>query len=137
MCQTCDGPAITSDATTLDIKAYGGSRRARGARIAAEVRRLRRAGVIGERFHISYSETPGFNTMTHARYYRTRPVVTLKLDEEDGGCYALIPAGASIEAIRSALAEAEQAGYELIGSDQSFDGPDILRDGSRRVWLAA
>lgn len=50
--------------TFVDLTARGGTRSERGAAIAAYVRT--HPGM--ERFHLSYSETPGFQTATYARY---------------------------------------------------------------------
>lgn len=55
-------------APLLFIRAYGGTRRERGASIAAAVRRLKRDGVTLERYHTSYDEAYGFQTLTETRY---------------------------------------------------------------------
>lgn len=52
----------------VEIRAYGGSRRERGAKIAAEVRRLRAEGREMKRYHRSYDEAYGFTTMSTAKY---------------------------------------------------------------------
>ena len=52
------------DTRFVDVAAYGGTRRQRGAAIAAATR-----GKGWRRFHVSYSETYGFGTATYARYY--------------------------------------------------------------------
>jgi hypothetical protein len=53
----------------VHITAYGGTRRERGAAIAAAVRNY---GKTLRRYHISYSETYGFQSATYARYEITR-----------------------------------------------------------------
>ena len=57
-----------TDDGIVEIRAYGGSRRERGASIAAAVRRLRREGTELQRFYVAYDEMYGFQTMTWARY---------------------------------------------------------------------
>jgi hypothetical protein len=52
------------------INAFGGTRRQRGAAIAAY---LRSRSDIGEKLFISYSEAYGFNTATYARYRKVDP----------------------------------------------------------------
>lgn len=49
----------------VHITARGGDRRQRGASIAAAVRNY---GKTLRRYHISYSETYGFQTATYTRY---------------------------------------------------------------------
>ena len=49
----------------VHITAIGGTRRERGAAIAATVRNY---GKPLRRYHISYSETYGFQTATYTRY---------------------------------------------------------------------
>lgn len=53
----------------VHITAYGGTRRERGAAIAAASRNY---GKALRRYHISYSETYGFQSATYARYEITR-----------------------------------------------------------------
>lgn len=50
----------------VDIEARGGTRRERGAAIAAAARRDPAARL--ELVHMSYSETPGFLEASYARY---------------------------------------------------------------------
>lgn len=58
-----------SCATMVDIEARGGTRRERGAAIAAVARRpWRHPARRLELIHISYSETHGFLEATYARY---------------------------------------------------------------------
>lgn len=56
--------------TLVEIVARGGTRRQRGAAIGAHVRAHADLGL--QRYHISYSETYGFNTATWARYNVTK-----------------------------------------------------------------
>lgn len=52
------------DSNFLDLEAVGGTRRQRGAVIAAYIRKHRGLTLV----HVSYSETYGFQTATYARY---------------------------------------------------------------------
>lgn len=52
----------------IEVRAYGGTRRQRGAKIAAVVRRLRAEGRVANRYHIGYDEAYGFMAMTVAKY---------------------------------------------------------------------
>lgn len=53
----------------IEVKAYGGTRRQRAAKIANKVGQLRRAGTaVGERIFIGHDEVYGFMEMTTARY---------------------------------------------------------------------
>ena len=49
----------------IEVRAYGGTRRQRGAAIGAVVR-----GMGLTRVSVSYSETYGFQSATYARYMR-------------------------------------------------------------------
>lgn len=59
----------------VEIRAYGGTRRSRGAKIAAEVRRQRGGGRVLECYHRSYSEGHGFMPMSLAKYRTVTPGV--------------------------------------------------------------
>lgn len=59
---------FTPGSTIVDIEARGGSRRERGARIAAAVRREKQNGITLKSVSVSYSETYGFLSATYARY---------------------------------------------------------------------
>lgn len=52
----------------VEIRARGGNRRQRGAVVGAVVRQLRKEGKTVTRYHVAYSETYGFQTMTEAYY---------------------------------------------------------------------
>lgn len=55
--------------TIVDLQADGGTRRERGARLGALVRRYEREhGVKLTRLHIGYDEVYGFLPRTYARY---------------------------------------------------------------------
>lgn len=58
----------TDSGTVVIIDADGGTRRERGARLAAAVRRMKAAGMTVERIYIGYDEFYGFQTRTTARY---------------------------------------------------------------------
>ncbi|MEU7814110.1 hypothetical protein [Pseudonocardia sp. NPDC049154] len=60
---TIDLPGREPEWIFVDVEAVGGTRRQRAAGIAARMR-----GKGFERFAVSYSETPGFQTATSARY---------------------------------------------------------------------
>lgn len=59
---------VTQSSHGVYIRAYGGNRRERGAAIGVEVRRLRQDGLKLKRYHTSYSETYGFQTLTECKY---------------------------------------------------------------------
>jgi hypothetical protein len=59
---------VSQSPTAVYIRAYGGTRRERGAAIGIEVRRLRQDGYVLARYHTSYSETYGFQTLTESVY---------------------------------------------------------------------
>lgn len=50
------------------MDADGGTRRERGARLGAAVRRMKAAGMTVERVYVGYDEFYGFQTRTTARY---------------------------------------------------------------------
>jgi hypothetical protein len=52
----------------VEVRAYGGNRRQRGAKIGAEVRRQAAAGRTLECYHRSYDEAYGFMPMSLAKY---------------------------------------------------------------------
>ena len=60
--------AVVYDGDLVEIRAYGGSRRSRGAKIAAYVKRLRAEGRAVVRYHRSYDEADGFLSMSTAKY---------------------------------------------------------------------
>lgn len=57
-----------ADAPLVTITADGGSRRERGARIGAAVRKLQATGVTLIRYHLAYDELWGFQSRTTASY---------------------------------------------------------------------
>lgn len=62
-------PPMDRWARIVDVVARGGSRRERGATIAAYVRRNGGTAHL-RRVHIYYSESYGFQSATYARYER-------------------------------------------------------------------
>lgn len=58
----------SADGWWVEIRAYGGNRRSRGSKIAAEVRRQARAGVTLKCYHRSYDDPAGFQSMSLAKY---------------------------------------------------------------------
>jgi hypothetical protein len=67
----------------IEVKAYGGTRRQRGSKIAAALRSHRDAGRVGELIGVTYDEMYGFMSMTTARYRVLTPAQRAEADRRE------------------------------------------------------